>query len=308
MKRYNMIAFGNTLVDHTYEISDDFLVQYGLKKGQWIQPNVKIRDLEWELSNPIRSAGGSAANVAAGCANLGGQSLFFGSIGTDDVGKFYESEMRNCGVYLDLRRHDGPNGKCISMITPDKERTFKVNMGMSSSLKKDEVPNGAFFDAELFHTSAFMLDSCSEALERSLESAYIKCVITFDLASKQNVKTHKENIERIIGRYVDVVFANEEEAEELTGEKPEKAALAITGEYPCVAVVKAGKDGAFVAEDEKLIHIPAFPTKVIDTNGAGDAFAAGFNFVYSRSKNAEAAAYLGAHYASRVVAVNGARL
>jgi len=309
-----LTALENTPVDYTAYVKDDFLNAYGLKKGNFQGIS---RELKEKLETCVRfekSPGGSAANVCHGFANLGMESVFIGSIGNDDNGRYYEEELRKAGVIPYLEEKRGSTGVCMAFITPDRERTFAVSMGKSSSLSRWGFESWPLTVTDIFHTTAYALDSMYPAVRKAMKIARENgAKVSFDLASVASIQRHRSKIQYLLENYIDIVFANEEEAEALTKMGAYAAAVEFGKKF--TAVIKLGKQGAVLRNPfEKLgesiqsYFIPAYPAKVANTNGAGDAFAAGFLYGFAKGYGLEKSGKIGAFYASKVVEVDEARL
>ena len=105
--------------------------------------------------------------------------------------------------------------------------------------------------------------------------------IALDLASYNVVDAKLADFKEIIEKYVDIVFANEEEAKSFTGFEPTKA-LDRLSSYCDIAVIKVGKDGSLIKRGKEIINIGTIPVQCIDTTGAGDLYASGFLYGYRR--------------------------
>ncbi len=132
-------------------------------------------------------------------------------------------------------------------------------------------------------------------------------MVSLDLSDANIVRNNKEEIKEIIKKYVDIVFANEDEAYALTGEDPLDA-VDIIKETCTIAIVKMGKEGSVLETDEEVLTIGAYPTTEIDTTGAGDSYAAAVLYGIARNIPLRNAANLGSYIASQVVSQIGARL
>jgi len=111
----------------------------------------------------------------------------------------------------------------------------------------------------------------------------------------------------LVDHYIDIVFANEEEAKSFTGLKPEDALENLAGRCD-IAVVKVGKEGAYIQQGNRKIHVPAIGDKVVDTTGAGDFFAAGFLGGLAKGYDLMKCGNLGSLLAGKVIRVVGAEL
>ena len=113
-------------------------------------------------------------------------------------------------------------------------------------------------------------------IERALQLAKQKGLITsIDLASFNVVLDKLDFLTRMVAQYVDIVFANEEEAKAFTGKEAIEA-LALLGANTQIAVLKLGKNGSLIKRGNEIVEVGVIPATSIDTTGAGDLYAAGF--------------------------------
>jgi len=132
-------------------------------------------------------------------------------------------------------------------------------------------------------------------------------LVSIDMASFNIVEANIDFLHRIIRKYVDIVFANEEEATSLTGKNPQDALLEIA-DMCTVAVVKLGAKGSLIKSGDRIIRIDPIPAKCIDTTGAGDIYAAGFLYALTENLDLEVAGKIGSLLAGNVVEVTGAKI
>lgn len=305
-----LTALENTPVDYTAEVKDDFIHIHGLSKGQFNSIGAEQMRFFEEVLKATRSPGGSAANVCHGFANLGMESVFIGSTGNDEAGEYYAEELRKAGVIPYINAKKGPTGKCLTLISYDKERTFAMNMGKSSSLLPWDFDKWQIASTDIFHTTAYALDSMYWTVKRAMKIARKNKVITsFDLASVTFIQRHKRRIRHLLENYVDIVFANEEEAMAYTGADNPYLALDRLAADGKTAVVKMGSKGAMAKGFLGNGICAAYSvSEVKNTNGAGDAFAAGFLYGFAKEFSITRMLQAGSYYAARVVEQESARL
>jgi len=131
--------------------------------------------------------------------------------------------------------------------------------------------------------------------------------IALDLSSYNVVDAKLSDFKEIIENYVDIVFANEEEATSFTGLAPVDA-LNSFSELCEIAVIKVGKDGSLLKRGDEIIKIGTIPVQCIDTTGAGDLYASGFLFGYANGLTLEKCGLYGSVLAGHVIEIVGARM
>jgi sugar/nucleoside kinase (ribokinase family) len=306
-----ILGIGNALVDVMTLISDDRILEsFGLPKGSMqLVDEEKSRLVKSETVNFNRSlaSGGSAANTIHGLAMLNVETGFIGSIGQDELGDFFENDMRSAGINTMLIRRNAVTGTAVALISPDSERTFATHLGAAVELEaSDLIPD--FFDGyDILYLEGYLIfnkplveQACKIAKEKNMK-------IALDLASYNVVEAMLPAFKEIVEKYVDIVFANEEEAKAFTGMMPEDALKIISGLCD-VAVIKVGSEGSWIKRGEEVLKIGTIKVNPKDTTGAGDLYAAGFLYGYSKNHNLEKCGVLGSLMAGKVIEIVGARM
>jgi sugar/nucleoside kinase (ribokinase family) len=303
---------GNALTDvHMSIDSEALLAELGLPKGsmQLIDSAgfEKIIGRTSALGKSI-SCGGSAANTITGAAKLGVPSAFIGKINnSDETGVLYQRDMESYGVEALLLRDEEASGQAIAFVTPDGERTFATYLGAAANLRMEELSDELFKGYDLFYIEGYLVynqDLIASAV-RMAKANGLK--VALDLASYNVVEDNLAFLNDLLGNYVDLVFANEEEAKALTGMEPEAALEKLASKVE-TAVVKIGSKGALAKRGPEKVRVPAIQANCLDTTGAGDLFAAGFIFGMHLGKSLEECTRFGTVTAGKVIEVMGPKM
>lgn len=300
-------------MDFLIEIGDDELLKLNLKKGEFRLIDEKDLKKLWKKIEKCRvttSPGGSCANTLYGVAMLGGKVVFCGKVGKDNYGDIYEGEMFKSGVKPRLARAEEITGQAITFITPDSERTFAVHLGAALHLKKDDIFFKDLKQSKILHIEGhqfadkglrcILLEAMQFAKEHNIK-------ISVDLGDPGVVARNKADMKRMIEEYADIVFANEDEARVLVGLEPQEALNEIA-KLTEIAIVKIGKYGSYIKEDNTIYKIPGYKAEAVDTTGAGDMFAAGVLYGISCGYGLKICGHIGSYFAAKVVEKIGARL
>ena len=308
-----IIGVGSPIVDSIAMIDDAFLEQVeGEKGGMVLVDGTTIEKLIERLpAGPSAAPGGSAGNTLFALARMGADAKFLGKIGNCARGNFYRDRFADLGGDCScFKQGEQANGHCLSLVTPDGERTMRTDLGAAMTLAPNEITPADFSGCDHAHIEGYLL--FNEALmQRVLESAKeAGCRISLDLASFEVVHAARETIPSILENYVDIVFANEEEGEAYTGITDDFPAIAKSLSELCeIAAVKVGPRGSIVASGEQIQMIDAIPVdSVIDTTGAGDLWAAGFLFGLSQGRALADCAMIGSVLGAAVVQQHGSFL
>ncbi|MBD3354511.1 adenosine kinase [Candidatus Woesearchaeota archaeon] len=313
-KKYDVIGIGSPLMDFIVKVDDNMLAEMNLKKGEMhlIDPE-KSREILKRLENHevTTAPGGSAANTLAGVSVLGGNAAFLGKIGDDKHGDMYEQMTKDSGVHSRLgKKNKEKTGHTLAFITPDGERTFATHLGASLHFRKDDIFEDEIKASKIIHFEGYQLED-PELKKTSLHAMEIaknsNVMISIDLSDSALIKRNLKDLRELVQKYADIIFVNENEAGAFTGKKEEDALHEIY-DMCKIAVVKLGGRGSIIKSEDMIYRIPAYKTKVINTNGAGDIFAAGILYGIANKWDMEKSGKTGSYAASLVVGQEEARL
>lgn len=276
-----IIGLGNALIDVLVPIPDDkTLLELQLPKGSVTYVNEDKHRYINELLSQMEThqvTGGSAGNTVRAVAELGGKAGFIGKVGKDKFGEFYRESLMKRGIATCLLTSSTqPSGVAATFITPDGERTFADHLGASAAMKAEELTADMFSGYTYLFIEGYLVQD-HDMILHAIKSAKAEGLkICMDLSSYNIIKAEHDFFSMMVNNYVDIVFANEEEARAFTGQEPAEAAKTMASMCD-IAVVKIGAAGSIICKGEEEIHTAALPVKqVIDTTGAGDFYAAGF--------------------------------
>jgi sugar/nucleoside kinase (ribokinase family) len=213
--------------------------------------------------------GGQAANVAAWAVALGSPARLVARRATDPVGKLLTSDLEHRGVEVCGPLAKGATGTVVSIAAPDGRRSMLTDRGVSFGFEPDEFDPGWVGGCAWLHVSAYSLVASplrETALLAAATARAAEAKVSLDLAStgafRQAGVAELRDAARMLSP--DLVFANEAEAEEFGG----------IGAH--TVVIKRGERGCTIREDGESRDYDAVSAKLVDSTGAGDAFAAGF--------------------------------
>ena len=307
-----VLGLGNALVDIVIRLeSDRQLEELNIPKGcmQLVDLERAQQILEYFKDYPqALASGGSCANTLSGIAHLGGNASFVGCVGNDKYGEIFKNQMLESGIKPNLFEGTVGTGTAITLISPCSERTFATYLGSAIEMSANHLSEGLFEGYDYFHIEGYLVqnyDLIRTAIEMAKKAG---CKVSLDLASYNVVEENLEFLTEMIEKYVDILFANKDESRTVCG-KEGKEALAFFASFVEYTVMKAGKKGSWVQFEDRIEYIDALDIKnVIDTNGAGDAYAAGFLYGLSTNLDLKTCGDLGAKLASEVVQVVGPKL
>jgi sugar/nucleoside kinase (ribokinase family) len=309
MKR--ILGIGNALVDvMTLIDNDNILEKFSLPKGSMqLVDGEKSVLIKSETNNFKRSraSGGSAANTIHGLAMLGANTGFIGSVGKDDTGDFFENDMKTAGVNTFLSRRNSITGTAVALISPDSERTFATHLGAAVELQSGDLNPEDFKDYNILYLEGYLIINKALVERACIIAKRNNMKIALDLSSYNVVEAKLADFKEILEKYIDIIFANEDEAKSFTGFAPPEALISLS--MLCdIAVIKVGKEGSIIKRGKEVIKIGTIQVQCIDTTGAGDLYASGFLYGYASGLPLEKCGLFGSVLAGHVIEIVGARM
>lgn len=309
----SILGIGNALTDILAVLPDDSLLErYHLPKGSMQHVDMETGDMIWTALKPLGVkyvAGGSAANTISCTAIFGMPSSFIGKVGDDELGHLFKSDQEQYGIKTLLLKSPHSSGRSMVLVSgANAERTFAVYLGAALDLVPEDLKPEYFAGHDYFHIEGYLVQN-QALIRKAVELAHdAGCLISIDMASYNVVESNNAFLHDIIGKYVDIVFANETEARAFTKcSEPVEALDRIAGLCD-IAVVKTGKDGSWVRSAGQRYYVPAKPAAPVDATGAGDTYAAGFLYAHSLGMPLDICGEVGSIIAAKVVEVIGTKI
>ena len=316
--RYDVYAIGNALVDLEYRVDDAFLQAQGIEKGVMTlaEADAQARLLAALGDNHPhmkQACGGSAANSIIATAAFGGRCFYSCKVAADRLGDFYRSDLIAAGVHTNLaeRRPEGTSGTCVVMVTPDGERTMNTYLGITADVSEAELDLEALRASRWLYLEGYLCTSPSAraAVARARAAAREAGVpIALTFSDPAMALYFREPLTELLGDGVDLLFCNADEALAFTGATDLDAAVASLRQHARQGVITRGGDGAWAWTRDAIIEVPAAPTTLIDTLGAGDSVAGAVLFGLSRGWPLAEGTRLAMRTAAEIVSQYGPRL
>jgi sugar/nucleoside kinase (ribokinase family) len=309
----DVLAVGNAIVDVLGSTNEAFLAQHGVPKGgMTLIGDDKAAEITAALPAEAQVAGGSAGNSCACLASLGGRARFVGKVGEDALGEVYRASMREIGVAFETpATRDAPTGRCLIAVTPDAERSMATALGAAGFVSEADILAEEVHGAKVTFLEGYLFEGelPRRAFEHAAEHAHgagRKVALTLcDVGVVE--RQHGPLMAFLKG--VDLLFANESEALALTGAgSVDEAVERLRALVPAAAVTRSEHGSIVFGEGQAPEAVPASsPERLVDTTGAGDAYAGGFLFGLTRGRSLPDCARLGSLAASEVISHMGPR-
>lgn len=313
-KTLDVVGIGNAIVDVLVQADEAFLAAHGLSKGSMALVDEQQAEQLYDAVGPgLETSGGSAANTLAGIAQLGGRAAFIGRVRNDQLGGIFSHDIRSVGARFETpAAESGPStARCLILVTPDAQRTMCTYLGASVNLEPEDLDLDLVRQAQLLYLEGYLWDS--EAAKRAFIAAARVMresggQVALSLSDAFCVDRHRESFQELVDGHVDVLFANEAEICSLYRcDSFEAAAEQVRGRCRVAALTRSEK-GSVLLSGADTLTIEAFRLgELVDTTGAGDLYAAGFLYGYTRGEDLERCGRLGSLCAGQVVTQLGPR-
>jgi sugar/nucleoside kinase (ribokinase family) len=315
MNGYDVLCVGNAIVDIIARCEDDFLVENGIIKGAMNLIDADRAEALYARMGPaVETSGGCAGNTAAGVASLGGRAAFFGKVCEDHLGRIFAHDIRAQGVAFDTRplAEGPPTARSMIFVTPDGERSMNTYLGACMELGPEDVEPDKVRAAAVSYFEGYLWDPprAKEAIRMTAALAHeAGREVAMSLSDAFCVDRYREEFLALMrSGAVDIVFANESEVKALYQTASLESALeAIRGDCRLAAITRSEK-GSILVSGSTTQMIQAEPVEhLVDTTGAGDLYAAGFLFGYTKGRNLADCGRLGSLAAALIIQQIGPR-
>lgn len=305
-----IIGIGNALTDMLVNLrNNDILDRYNLARGSM---SLVDSSLQTAISKSVAglpyslSLGGSAGNTIRAMACMGCSTGFIGKVGPDTTGEFFVQALENLGIAPVIFHGTERSGKCVSLISPDGERTMVTHLGAALELSAAEIDASIFDGYDCLYIEGYLVQDHTLLRHTIATAKQCGLKIAIDLASFNVVAENLDFLREIVAEYVDILFANEDEAKSFTGESEPINALQAISEMCELVIVKIGMRGALIKHGGEVVHVGIMAAaKRVDTTGAGDFYAAGFLTGMCRGLSLRQCGTIGAIAAGKVIEVVG---
>lgn len=313
MSQFHVLGIGHAIVDVLTMVEDEFIAAHGLERGAMTLVDEARAERLYEMMGQTREcSGGSAANTLAAIASLGGKAAFIGKVRDDQLGQIFAHDMRAVGVHYDtLPATEGlATARCMIFVTPDGQRTMNTFIGASAHISTADIEEALIRDAEITYAEGYLWDQphAKEAIREALRIARSHGrKVAFTLSDTFCVERHRDEFLELTTS-LDLLFANEKELLSLCETTDIEDAIArIQGACPVVALTMSEKGSRIVTAQEVIPIPPQKVSRVVDSTGAGDLYAAGFLYGMTHGWELKDCGDLASRCAAEIIQQVGAR-
>ncbi|WP_238996877.1 adenosine kinase [Entomobacter blattae] len=314
---FDLVGIGNAIVDVQAPIEASFLEEHGMVPGSMTLIDAATAKSLYAKIHPIeQTGGGSVANSCVAAARLGVKAAFLGKVANDELGKKYAEDMRLSGVYcpptlLDSQNSTESTAVCLIVITADGQRTMNTYLGICTKFGEPDLDEALIAQSRILYLEGYLFDTepAKKAFYKAAEIAHkAGRKVALSLSDSFCVERHRQDFRALVSGHIDLLFANENEICSLYETSNfEDAANAVNQETDFAVLTRSEKGSLILCKGERTAIEP-LPVKVVDTTGAGDAYAAGFLSGFLKGRPLKECGFLGSRAASEVISHFGPRL
>ena len=314
-KKFSVLGIGNAIVDILIKTNEDFLSQHNIKKGVMQLVDLERANLLYSnIGTKPEISGGSGANTIYGLASLGIATSYIGKVKDDMLGNRFRSDLLNMNVHYKTILADkisaAETGRCIVFVTPDGERSMNTYLGVTEHLHVDDIYIDDIQNSDWIYLEGYRFDGPDSELAFNRATKIAKknsSKVALTLSDPFCVERNMEAFKKIICNDVDLLFCNEAELKLLYSTPNLDDAIQRSSNDIQMLACTLAERGAIISNKGNIISVPAIKTKVLDTTGAGDLFAAGFLYGLVKQLNLHTCGQMGNLAASEVISHLGAR-
>lgn len=312
--RFDILGIGNAIVDVLAPVDEAFIRRHDMRKGAMMLIDAERAEAIYAAMPPGQeTSGGSAANTCAVAAGLGARVAYLGRVADDQLGAVFRHDIRAAGVHFPTAPLVGgaPTARSMILVTPDGQRTMNTFLGACVAFGVEQLDEAAIAEAAVTYMEGYLFDepAAQAAFRRAADVAHAAGrLVSVTLSDSFCVDRHRAAFRDLVRNRVDILFANEAELCSLYECNDLADAIAQARQEVALAAITRSEEGSVILRGVETVTVPAAPTRLVDSTGAGDAYAAGFLAAFTAGKGLEACGRLGSLAAAEIISHFGARL
>ncbi len=310
--RFDIVGIGNAIVDVVSPADHAFLSRHGMQSGSMALIDAEAAETLYAAMPASReSSGGSAANTCAVASALGARAAYIGKVADDPLGRVFASDIKAAGVHFPTPplSEGAPTARCLILVTPDGQRTMNTFLGASVAFGPHDVDEALIADSSVLYLEGYLFDppAAQAAFRAAARAARVAGrEVALSLSDAFCVDRHRAAFRSLLAE-VDLLFANEAEICSLYEANRFEDAADGARQDVALAALTRSEAGSLILRGAERVQVAAAPARVVDTTGAGDAYAAGFLAGYTAGRPLDACGRLGSLAAAEVISHYGAR-
>jgi sugar/nucleoside kinase (ribokinase family) len=310
---YDILGIGNAIVDVVARAEDNFLSRHDMHKGAMILIDAAAADKIYAAMPPGQEgSGGSAANTCAVAAGLGSRVAYIGKVADDQLGGVFRHDINAVGVHFPTAALSGgaPTARCLILVTPDGQRAMNTFLGACVSLTEADVDEALVAASAITYLEGYLFDppAAQAAFRKAANAAHgAGRRVALSLSDAFCVNRHRTAFLDLVANHVDILFANETEITALYERNSFEEAAEAARKDVALAALTRSEAGSVILRGSEKETIKAEPTTLVDSTGAGDAYAAGFLAGLTSGKSLNVCGRMASIAAAEIISHYGAR-
>ena len=313
--RFDILGIGNAIVDVVAPVPEAFVSRHDMRKGSMTLIDAATAERIYAAMPPGQeSSGGSVANTCAVAAGLGARVAYLGRVADDQLGAVFRHDIAAAGVHFPTAPLVGgaPTARCLILVTPDGQRTMNTYLGACVAFGEAQVDEAAVASSSVVYLEGYLFDepAAQAAFRRAAALAHAAGrQVALTLSDSFCVDRHRAAFRALVGGHIDILFANEAELCSLyeRNDLRRRRGRGARARWRWPRVTRS-EQGSLVLRGAETVEVAAAPARVVDSTGAGDAYAAGFLAALTAGRSLAACGRLGSLAAAEVIGHYGARL
>jgi len=310
--RFDITGIGNAIVDVVSPADHQFLSKHDMHPGSMALIDAARAEALYAAMPPGQeSSGGSVANSCAVAAALGARVAYLGKVADDALGHVFRTEISASGVHFPSAPliAGAPTARCLILVTQDGQRTMNTFLGACVAFGEDDVDAALIAESAVLYLEGYLFDPpAAQAAFHAAAQAARKTgrKVALSLSDAFCVNRHRAAFLALLAD-VDILFANEAEICSLFEANDFAVAAEAARQAVPIAALTQSEAGSLILRGDETVRVAAVPTTLVDSTGAGDAYAAGFLTAFTQGHELAACGRLGSLAAAEVISHYGAR-
>ena len=312
--RLDVIGIGNAMVDAMIPCTKEDVLKNDVNRDSMnlIDEQVK-NNLHNKYSIKEMVGGGSLGNSMFGITSFGGNGSFIGKIKNDKIGKYLQQDMIQEGLRFPLgfTSPEVSTGCCTIFVEDDGTRTMCTYLGAGTLIGPEDIKEENIKNHQIAYLDGYLWDN--EEAKKAMKKMVDICKadhqkIAFTLSDLFCVDRHRNSFKELIDNDVDILFGNQDEFAAMVNSKNLDDGITYAKSLNNLSILTLADKGSLIIVNNEVLEISPIPvSKVIDTTGAGDLYAAGFLYGMTHQKNYQESGHLASIASAEIISHFGAR-
>ena len=312
--RLDVIGIGNAMVDAMIPCTKEDVLKNDVNRDSMnlIDEQVK-NNLHNKYSIKEMVGGGSLGNSMFGITSFGGNGSFIGKIKNDKIGKYLQQDMIQEGLRFPLgfTSPEVSTGCCTIFVEDDGTRTMCTYLGAGTLIGPEDIKKENIKNHQIAYLEGYLWDN--EEAKKAMKKMVDICKadhqkIAFTLSDLFCVDRHRNSFKELIDNDVDILFGNQDEFAAMVNSKNLDDGITYAKSLNNLSILTLADKGSLIIVNNEVLEIRPIPvSKVVDTTGAGDLYAAGFLYGMTHQKNYQESGHLASIASAEIISHFGAR-